>query len=96
MTQAEQSKAAREFSGRWAGKGDEKQETSLFWISLLGDVLGIESPANYIEFEKRVELKPTSFIDAYIPETKVLIEQKGSKIVGELFKMYEGLSGQAR
>ena len=36
----------------------------------------MENPAERIEFEKKVQLKHTSFIDAYIPETKVLIEQK--------------------
>ena len=78
MTQAEQRKAAEEFAEYWKDKGDEKQESQRFWISLLGDVFGIVSPANYIEFEKRVKLSHTSYIDAYIADTKVLIEQKGA------------------
>ena len=91
MTQNEMQKAAREFAAQWKDKGDEKQETQRFWIELLGEVLGIRNPASYIEFEKRVKLSHTSFIDAYIPETKVLIEQKGLKI--DLKKAYEQSDG---
>ena len=80
MTQAEQQKAAKEFAEYWKDKGDEKQETQRYWIGLLQEVLGVENPARYIEFEKKVKLKHTSFIDAYISDTKVLIEQKGAKI----------------
>ncbi len=71
-----QKKAAKEFADFWKNKGDERQETARFWIGLLEKVLGMENPAERIEFEKKVQLKHTSFIDAYIPETKVLIEQK--------------------
>lgn len=91
MTQAEQQKAAKTFAENWSGKGDEKQETQRYWMQLLGEVLGVRSPASYIEFEKRVKLSHTSFIDAYIPETKVLIEQKGLKI--DLNKAYEQSDG---
>ena len=76
----QQQKAARAFAAYWADKGDEKQETSRFWIDLLQNVLGICSPAKYIEFEKPVKLQHTSFIDAYIADTKVLIEQKSSSV----------------
>ena len=69
-------KAAKEFADFWKNKGDERQETARFWIGLLEKVLGMENPSERIEFEKKVQLKHTSFIDAYIPETKVLIEQK--------------------
>ncbi|MBQ3367785.1 methylase [bacterium] len=71
-----QKKAAKEFADFWKNKGDERQETARFWIGILEKVLGMENPAERIEFEKKVQLKHTSFIDAYIPETKVLIEQK--------------------
>lgn len=84
-------KAAKKFSEEWKERGDEKQETQRFWIGLLGDVLNVPQPASYIEFEKRVKLSHTSFIDAYIPETKVLIEQKGLKI--DLNKTYEQSDG---
>lgn len=91
MTQNETQAAAKKFASQWLGKGDEKQETQRFWIELLGEVLGIRNPASYIEFEKRVKLSHTSYIDAYIPETKVLIEQKGIKI--DLKKAYEQSDG---
>lgn len=91
MTQNEMQTAAKKFAAQWLGKGDEKQETQRFWIELLGEVLGIRNPASYIEFEKRVKLSHTSYIDAYIPETKVLIEQKGIKI--DLKKAYEQSDG---
>ena len=91
MTQAEQAKAAKNFSEEWSGRGDEKQETQRFWIGLLSDVLGIPQAASYIEFEKRVKLSHTSFIDGYIPETKVLIEQKSIDI--DLEKSYAQSDG---
>ena len=92
MTQIEQQKAAKKFAEDWKDKGDEKQESQRFWIQLLENVLGVSDPASYIEFEKRVQLTHTSFIDAYIAETKVLIEQKGIKI--DLHKAYEQSDGQ--
>ena len=91
MTQAEQQRSAKEFVAFWKDKGDEKQETSRFWIGLLDSVLGIKNASNYIEFEKPVKLKHTSFIDGYISSTKVLIEQKGSKI--DLAKAYPQSDG---
>ncbi|MBO7053849.1 MAG: class I SAM-dependent DNA methyltransferase [Bacteroidales bacterium] len=91
MIITEKKKAAKEFAEEWAGRGDEKQETQRFWIQLLQNVLGIADGASYIEFEKRVKLSHTSFIDAYISSTKVLIEQKGLKI--DLHKAYEQSDG---
>ena len=91
MTQTEQQRSAKEFVAFWKDKGDEKQETSRFWIGLLDSVLGIKNASNYIEFEKPVKLKHTSFIDGYISSTKVLIEQKGSKI--DLAKAYPQSDG---
>lgn len=92
MTPTAQTQAAATFASFWAGRGDEKQETSRFWIDLLQNVLGIDNPAKYIEFEKRVKLSHTSFVDAYIPDTKVLIEQKGAKI--DLHKKYAQSDGE--
>lgn len=40
-------------------------------------MFGVEEPEKEIDFEVRVLLDRTSFIDAYIPRTRVLIEQKG-------------------
>lgn len=79
MTQNEQKKAAAAFAEKWKDRGDEKQETALFWIELLGNVLGVENPTSYIEFEKPVIVeKNQKYIDGYIPSVKILIEQKGS------------------
>ena len=73
----EQRKAAKHFAEFWKGKGYEKGESQKFWLSLLGEVYGVEHPAEYISFEDQVHLDHTSFIDGYIPRTRVLIEQKG-------------------
>lgn len=81
MTAIEQKTAAKKFAEYWKDKGDEKQETSRFWIELLGNVFGVEEPTKYIEFEKPVMVeKNQKYIDGYIPTTKILIEQKGSHI----------------
>lgn len=77
MTNAEQREAARKFINTWKGKGYEKGDTQRFWMSLLSDVLGMEHVADAIAFEKEVVIDgQTKFIDGYIAETKVLIEQK--------------------
>ena len=69
-------KAAKEFAEKWLGKGYEKGESQLFWIELLQKVYGIENISDFIVFEDKVHLDHTSFIDAYIPSTHVMIEQK--------------------
>ena len=69
--------AAKEFAEYWKDKGYEKGETQKFWLSLLSDVLGVTHPEQFITFEEQVQLDHTSFIDANIPATHVLIEQKG-------------------
>lgn len=80
MTEAQQRQAVRKFIADWAGHGDEKQDTSRFWTGLLRNVFGIEEPEKFIEFELPVKLAHTSFIDGYIPQTRVLIEQKSRGI----------------
>ena len=77
MTDAEQRKAAREFAAYWKDRGYEKGDSQPFWLSLLRNVLGVEEPEKFIEFEDQVHLDNTSFIDGYIPSTRILIEQKG-------------------
>ena len=80
MTDAEQRKAARKFVQDWTGRGDEKQDTQRFWIQLLREVLGVDAPESFISFELPVKLDHTSFIDAYLEKTRVLIEQKGQDV----------------
>lgn len=41
---------------------------------------GVENPSQFIEFEVPVMLSHTSFIDGFIPSTRVLIEQKSEDI----------------
>lgn len=91
MTNVEQQIAANTFAYEWKNRGDEKSETQSFWTSLLQSVFGIAEPQKFIEFEKRVQLTHVSFIDAYIPATKVLIEQKSFDI--DLHKGYKQSDG---
>lgn len=80
MTDKDQRAAAKQFIAAWKDRGDEKQETSRFWMGLLQKVYGVAEPDQYISFEVPVKLDHVSFIDGYIPETRVLIEQKGRDI----------------
>ncbi len=92
MTEMEKRTAAKEFAADWKGRGDEKQETQSFWMALLQKVFGVAEPDKYIEFEVRVKLSHTSFIDGLIKSTRVLIEQKGQDI--DLRKGYKQSDGQ--
>lgn len=77
MTEAEQRAAATKFYNDWHGIGNEKSDSQRFWIEFFSKVLGIENVTQKIIFEKRVVVDgQTKFIDVYIPETRVLIEQK--------------------
>ena len=91
MTDAQQKLAAKQFIKDWTGRGDEKQETQRFWMALLQKVYGVAEPDKAIEFELRVKLDHTSFIDGYIKDTHVLIEQKGRNI--DLRKGYKQSDG---
>ena len=69
--------AAAEFAGRWKGRGYERGESQPFWIDLLSNVFGIETPSNgFITFEDHRMVDASNFIDGRIPSTRVLIEQK--------------------
>ena len=70
-------KAAQQFVKDWTGRGDEKQDTQNYWNQLLRTVYGVEVPEQYIQYEKPVA---KGFIDGYIADTKVLIEQKGKDL----------------
>ena len=73
---ARQTAAAIEFVKQWTGKGYEKGQTQAFWLHLLR-VLGAEAPESAIEFEDAARMDEVhGFIDAYIPSTHVLVEQK--------------------
>lgn len=66
----------KDFVRYWRKRGYEKGETQKFWLQFLRDVLEIPNPEEFIEFEVPVKLKHISFIDAFFPDTKVIIEQK--------------------
>ena len=80
MTEIQQRTAAKTFVDSWSTRGYEKQETALFWIDLLQNVYGVENIKEFIQFEVPVQLDHTSFIDGFIPETRVLIEQKSADV----------------
>ncbi len=80
LTDAQQRNAAKKFAAEWEGRGYEKGETHAFWMELLQTVCGVVNPAQFITFESQVALGHTSFIDAYIPETRVMIEQKSKDV----------------
>ena len=73
-----QKRNAKQFIQNWQNRGHEKQDSQSFWLQLLRDVLGVEEPEQFIKFEKKVQLSHESFIDGYIDQTHVMIEQKGS------------------
>lgn len=80
LTDKQQAAAAKVFSNKWKGEHAEEQEGRSFWIDLMQSVFGVEKVFEYIHFEKPVRSKSTQRIDAYIPSSKVLIEQKSSNV----------------
>lgn len=68
---------ATQFAERWKGRGYERGESQPFWIDLLGNVFGIETPMDgFIRFEEHHKVDESNFVDGHIPSTRVLIEQK--------------------
>ncbi len=93
MTDTEQKVAAKKFAEKWKDKGYEKGESQSFWIDLLTNVFGVDIGivSDVIKFEKEVHLDNTSFIDAMIPSTRVMIEQKGiNKDLSKAIKQSDG------
>jgi hypothetical protein len=69
--------SAVEFAERWKGRGNERSESQPFWIDLLTNVFGIETPSDgFITFEEHHKVDASNYIDGRIPSTRVLIEQK--------------------
>lgn len=76
-TEKQMAIAAAEFAERWKGRGYERGESQPFWIDLLSNVFGIETPSDgFIRFEEHRMVDASNFIDGRIPSTRVLIEQK--------------------
>ena len=80
-------KAIKEFIQTWQDQGSEVADKVTYWNSLL-EILGVPKEQidnkTYVEYEKPIKLnKNQKFhgsIDAYIPSTKVLIEQKSNGV----------------
>ena len=64
---------AKKFSIDWYERGYEKGETQKFWRELLKKIFGVSEPDKIVEYEVPIQ---NGYIDAYLPATKVLIEQK--------------------
>ena len=78
MTDAQQREAARQFYYKWKDKGREDEDARSFWIEILQEIMGADHVTDRLDFEKKVigEDGNVKRIDVYIPETRVLIEQK--------------------
>ena len=78
MLDIQQREFARQFYYKWKGRGREDEDARSYWIDVLQNILGAENVTDRVDFEKKV-VGPdgnTKRIDVYIPETRVLIEQK--------------------
>jgi hypothetical protein len=72
----------QKFVKNWKGRGNENQDCQKFWMELLEGVFGVpnKDTHDFISFEKPVTVDgSTKYIDAYLPDTKVLIEQKSKE-----------------
>ena len=77
MTDSEQRESARQFIYKWHRRGREDEDDRSYWLDILERVLGVQNATDRIDFQKKVIVDGnTKKIDAYIPETRVLIEQK--------------------
>ena len=68
------------FVREWSGRGDEKQDTELFWIDLMQSVLGLEDATRRLRFQVRADTDAGTghfgFADVSVPSAKAIIEQK--------------------
>lgn len=84
-------KDLKDFIATWQDQGSEVADKVTYWNTLL-ELLGVPKQQienkTYIEYEKPIKLRENEkfhgSIDAYIPSTKVLIEQKSNGV--DLFK----------
>jgi len=75
--------AADKFVEEWRGKGREDEDDQTFWNQFLQEVMGVARVHHEIDYQKKVKIigaAGTGRIDAYIPSSKVLIEQKSLAI----------------
>ena len=77
MTDADKREASRRFIQKWSGKGKEDEDDRSYWLDILQRIMRCDDATDRIEFQKKVIVDGhTKRIDAYIPETKIIIEQK--------------------
>lgn len=69
-------KQMRDFTARWAGLGYEKGDTHKFWLELLS-AIGYPHTTE-VKFEHR--LPNGGFIDVWLRDASVLVEQKGMHV----------------
>lgn len=72
----------RNFVRDWKKQqGYEKGEAQKFWLAFIRDVFDIYQPEKFVDFETQVKIDGnTKFIDAYLLDSKVIIEQKSSNV----------------
>ena len=68
--------SVKNFVEQWQNVAGERANYQKFWLTLIRDVFDVDKPENFISFEVPVKLKHKSFIDAYFPDSKVIVEQK--------------------
>lgn len=91
-------KELKGFIATWQDQGSEVADKVTYWNTLL-ELLGVPKQQienkTYIEYEKPIKLRENEkfhgSIDAYIPSTKVLIEQKSNGV--DLFKAESRANG---
>ena len=68
----------KSFIKKWTDKGREDEDDRSYWIDLFQDVFEQTGVTDRLSFQKKVTGRDgnTKRIDVYIPETKVIIEQK--------------------
>ena len=77
MTDSDKREASRQFYQKWVGKGKEDENDRSYWLDILQRIMGADDATDRVEFQKKVIVDGhTKRIDAYIPETKIIIEQK--------------------
>ena len=77
MTDSEKREQARQFYQKWVNRGEEDKDDRSYWLDILQRVMGVLDATDRVDFQKRVIVNGNSKrIDAYIPETNVIIEQK--------------------
>jgi len=73
--------AVERFVEEWKDRGQEDEHDETFWNQFLQEVMGIARVHHIIDYQKKVKIDGFwKRIDAYIPASKVLIEQKSKGI----------------